>query len=89
MLYSLIFDDDARFEVEFDEEPVGPKSITARAAYFTVVHLQRRAHEPVQLQDEKGLCPWAPISIGTTDLERISVEARSTVQETAELGAAV
>jgi hypothetical protein len=68
MLYSLIFDDDARFEVEFDEEPVGPKEITARATYFTVAHLQKRAHEPVHLQDERGLCPWEPISIGATDL---------------------
>jgi hypothetical protein len=69
MLYDLIFDDDRRFQVEFDEEPVGPKEITAKATYFTAVALQKREQQAAQLQDERGLCPWEPVSVVTTKLD--------------------
>ena len=66
MLYDLIFDDDRRFQVEFDEDPVGPKNIYAKAAYSVAIELQKRQQQLGQLQDDRGLSPWAPVSVVTT-----------------------
>jgi hypothetical protein len=63
MLYDLILASGARFQVEFDEDPVGPKNITAKASFFAATELQKHLQQSVELQDQLGLCPWEPVSV--------------------------